>query len=166
MSAVTIRLAGPADAAGINAVYNPFIRDTAVTFETVEHTDAGRRQWFAARAGDLRQPVFVAEQAGQVAGFASASAFDPRGAYETSVKTSVFLAPSGQGAGLGKRLYSALFEALGGADVHRAYGLVAAPNPASVALHLSCGFAHISTLSEVGRKFGRFHDVMWFEKRL
>ena len=163
---VLIRPASETDAAGVNAVYNPFIRNTAVTFETKEHTEADRRAWFAARAGNPRQPVVVAEQAGEILGFASASAFDPRGAYETSVKTSVFLAPAAQGQGLGSRLYGALFEALTGADVHRAYGLVAAPNPASAALHLRHGFAHVSTLSEVGRKFGRFHDVMWFEKRL
>lgn len=166
MSSVSIRPATADDSAGINAVYNPFIRETAVTFETKEHTEADRRAWFAARAGNPRQPVFVAELDGAILGFASASAFDPRGAYETSVKTSVFLASAAQGQGLGFRLYSALFEAMAGADVHRAYGLVAAPNPASAALHRRIGFTHISTLSEVGRKFGRFHDVMWFEKRL
>jgi phosphinothricin acetyltransferase len=166
MSETRVRLAGPHDAAGINAVYNPFIRDTAITFETVEHSEEDRRQWFAGRAGNPRHPVLVAEEEGAVIGFASASAFDPRGAYETSVKTSVFLSPQGQGRGLGKKLYGALFDTLAGADVHRAYALVAAPNPASKALHLACGFAHVSTLSEVGRKFGRYHDVMWFEKRL
>ncbi|GJL91095.1 GNAT family N-acetyltransferase [Hyphococcus sp.] len=166
MSGVNIRLAGPDDSAGINDVYNPFICDTAATFETVEHSETDRRAWFAARAGHPRHPVLVAERDGAILGFASASAFDPRGAYETSVKTSVFLAPAAQGQGLGFRLYSALFGALAGADVHRAYGLVAAPNPASAALHLRLGFSHVSTLSEVGRKFGRFHDVMWFEKRL
>ena len=163
---VIIRPADAGDAAGINAVYNPYIRETAVTFETVEHTEADRRAWFAARAGNPRQPVLVAEQGGAILGFASASAFDPRGAYETSVKTSVFLQPSAQGRGLGAQLYCALFDALASADLHRAYGLVAAPNPASAALHLRLGFTHVSTLSEVGRKFGRFHDVMWFEKRL
>lgn len=166
MSAHTIRLAGPHDAAGVNAVYNPFIRDTSITFETVEHTIDDRRGWFAARAGNPRWPVLVVETGGEVVGFASASAFDPRGAYETSVKTSVFLAPQAQRQGLGAKLYEALFAALNGADVHRAYALVTAPNPASAALHKSCGFAHVSTLNEVGRKFGRYYDVMWFEKRL
>ncbi len=163
---VLIRRAGEDDAAGVNAVYNPYIRDTSITFETVAHTLDDRRQWFAARMGNPRWPVFVAELDGLVVGFASASAFDPRGAYETSVKTSVFLAPSAQRRGLGARLYGALFDALDGADVHRAYALVTAPNPASAALHKSLGFVHVSTLSEVGRKFGRYHDVMWFEKRL
>lgn len=166
MKAFQVRLAAAGDAAGINAVYNPFIRDTSITFETVEHTIDDRLRWFAARAGNPRWPVFVAETGGDVVGFASASAFDPRGAYETSVKTSVFLAPAAQRQGVGTQLYRALFAALAGADLHRAYALVTAPNPASAALHKSFGFVHVSTLSEVGRKFGRYQDVMWFEKRL
>ncbi len=70
------------------------------------------------------------------------------------------------GRGFGEALYKASFVALCGADIHRAYGLIVAPNPASIALHEGVGFAHVATLNEVGRKFGRFHDVMWFEKRL
>ena len=166
MSRAVIRAATADKAAGINAVYNPYIRDSATTFETIEWTEDDRRRWFRERAGNPRWPVFAAIEAGRVIGFASASAFDPRGAYETSVKTSVFLIPDAVGQGLGRRLYDALFAALAGAEVHRAYALVAAPNPASAALHLGCGFAQVSTLNEVGRKFGRYHDVMWFEKRL
>ncbi len=53
------------------------------------------------------------------------------------------------------------------ADVHRAYALIVAPNPASVALHRArSAFDRVSTLDEVGRKFGRYYSVLWFEKRL
>ncbi|MEQ1930191.1 MAG: N-acetyltransferase family protein [Parvularculaceae bacterium] len=159
----SVRKARGDDAAGINAVYNPFIRESAATFETEEHDDAWRRAWIEERG--RRHPAFVAADGERIVGFANAAPFDPRGAYETSVKVSVFLAPVSQGKGVGRALYAALFEALAGADVHRAYGLIVAPNPASVALHEAFGFTRISTLSEVGRKFGRFWDVMWFEKR-
>lgn len=165
MSDVVIRSARLEDAAGINAVYNPFILNSPATFEVEEHTEEARRAWLEAHAGDPRYPVFVADLDGEIRGFASASAFDPRGAYGTSVKTSVFLASGAVGRGLGKRLYEALFEALKLEDVHRAYALIVAPNPASVALHEAFDFAHVSTLSEVGRKFGRYWDVLWFEKR-
>lgn len=165
MTALIVRQAAPEDAAGINAVYNPFIRDTAITFETVEHTEEQRRGWLASLAASPRTPVFVAEAEGAVAGFANAAPFDPRGAYETSVKASVFVAPEAAGKGVASALYEALFNALSRADVHRAYALIVAPNPASVALHERFGFVHKTTLSEVGRKFGRYHDVMWFEKR-
>jgi phosphinothricin acetyltransferase len=166
MSAPTVRRAILADAAGVNAIYNPVIRDSAATFEVVEHTEEDRRRWLAELDRSPRHPVFVAEAGGKIAGYANAAAFDPRAAYETSVKVSVFVAPDSQGQGVGKALYAALFAAIAAADVHRAYALIVAPNAASVALHEAFGFQYVSTLNEVGRKFGRFHDVMWFEKRL
>jgi phosphinothricin acetyltransferase len=162
---VLIRPASLDDAEGINAVYNPYIRNSVATFETEEHDAAWRRGWIEDLAKSPRHPVFVADTGKAICGFANAAAFDPRGAYETSVKVSVFVAPEMQGRGIGKALYGALFGKLDAADVHRAYGLIVAPNPASVALHAAFGFVQVSTLSEVGRKFGRYWDVMWFEKQ-
>ncbi|NWG72478.1 MAG: N-acetyltransferase family protein [Parvularculaceae bacterium] len=161
---VSIEPVAPVHADGINAVYNPYVRESAATFETEEYDLKAREAWIAARTNP-RHPGFVALEAARVIGFANAAAFDPRGAYETSVKVSVFLAPDAKRRGIGRRLYAALFDSLGRADVHRAYALIVAPNPASVALHEAFGFARVSTLSEVGRKFGRYWDVMWFERR-
>ena len=149
----------------MNALYNPFIRDTAATFERDTMNRAEREAWLRERSANPRWPVFVAEEGEALLGFAGASAFDPRGAYETSVKVSVFICPEAAGRGVGKALYAALFDYLATQDVHRAYALIVAPNPASVRLHEAFGFTYISTLNEVGRKFGRFHDVMWYEKR-
>ena len=163
---IIVRQARLGDAAGINAVYNPFILASPATFETVPIDEPTRRLWLEIRLANPRWPVIVAEDSGGIVGFANASAFDERQAYETSVKVSVFIAPEGQGRGLGARLYEALFAALATADVHRAYALIVAPNPASVRLHEQFGFNHVSTLDEVGRKFGRYYSVMWFEKRL
>jgi phosphinothricin acetyltransferase len=149
----------------MNAVYNPFILTSPATFETEPINGPARRRWIEARLGDPRHPVLVAEDAGRIIGFANASPFDERAAYETSVKVSVFIAPEGQGQGIGAKLYEALFSEIGKADVHRAYALIVAPNPASVRLHERFGFRQVSTLDEVGRKFGRYYSVMWFEKR-
>ncbi len=162
----TIRRAATADAAGMNAVYNPFILETPATFETAPLDLAARERWLGVRAGNPRWPVLVAENAGRVLGFANGSPFDERAAYETSIKVSVFLAPAAQGEGIGTSLYRALFDAVAAADVHRAYALIVAPNPASVRLHERFGFRHVATLDEVGRKFSRYYSVMWFEKRL
>ncbi len=160
-----VRRAGEADASGINDVYNPFILNSPATFETEPISQSERIAWLARLGADGRHPVFVAETENRLLGFANAAPFDQRPAYGTSVKTSVFVDPAHAGRGVGRALYAALFEALGAVDLHRAYGLIVAPNPASAALHEAFQFRHVSTLNEVGRKFGRYHDVMWFEKR-
>lgn len=163
---IIIRSARTPDAGGINAVYNPFIRESVATFEMDEYNEPDRRAWVEKHTGDARYPIVVAEDSGEICGFASAAPFDPREGYKSSVKTSVFVRPERQGKRLGARLYEALFLGLSETDLHRAYALIVAPNPASVALHEAFGFVHVATLNEVGRKFGRFLDVMWFEKRL
>ncbi len=163
---IKIRPATLNDAAGLNAVYNPFIRDSDATFETQEYDDIARRSWIDDRMKNPRHPIFVGvAPSGEILGFANASRFDERRGYDLSVKVSVFLAPAARGAGLGGRLYGALMPALSAAGVHRAYALIVPPNLASEALHIRFGFQHVATLDEVGRKFERFLSVMWFEKR-
>ena len=109
----------------------------------------------------------VADNDGQVEGYACSTQFKPRPAYDTSVETTVYLGPEHTGKGLGKRLYGALIEALEDeAGVHRAYGGVALPNDGSVRLHESLGFKHVATYHEVGFKFGKYWDVSWFEKEV
>ena len=99
-------------------------------------------------------------------GFASSSRFRPKPAYETSVETSVYLAPDSVGRGAGTRLYEGLFKALEGEDVHRAYAGIALPNPASIGLHERFGFKRVAHFTEQGRKFGRYWDVAWYEKQI
>lgn len=162
-----VRAATPDDAAGVNAVYNPFIETSAATFETEPISDPDRRAWLARLAADPRYPVVIcADEDGRVRGFANAAPFDPRAGYATSVKTSVFVDPGFARRGAGSALYRALFDRLGEAALHRAYALIVVPNPASIALHESFGFVRVSILNEVGRKFGRFHSVAWYEKPL
>jgi phosphinothricin acetyltransferase len=78
----------------------------------------------------------------------------------------VYCAAEATGRGVGSSLYTALFAALADEDVHRAYAGVALPNDASIALHERHGFRVIGTYAEVGRKFGRYWDVRWFERPL
>ena len=164
---VIVRGAEAADAPAINAIYNPYILESVATFETEPYSDESRVRWLEALAADPRHPVFVAQAgASALAGFANAAPFDARQAYETSVKVSVFVAPNHHGKGVAGALYETLFQALQVEDVHRAYALIVSPNAASAVLHQRFGFAHVATLNAVGRKFGRFHDVMWFEKKL
>ena len=166
-SELVIRLAEEGDAAAINAVYNPFILESVATFEEETYTTEARAAVLRQQLLDPRTPMFVAFDGDSRAplGFAGAAAFDPRPGYRRSVKVSVFTTPAAKGRGVGRGLYGALFEGLEKTDVHRAYGLVVAPNPSSVRLHEAFGFAHVATLNEVGEKFGQTLDVMWFEKR-
>jgi phosphinothricin acetyltransferase len=82
------------------------------------------------------------------------------------VETSIYLAPAAMGRGVGTLLYERLFEALEAEDVHRAYAGVTLPNAASIRIHERFGFEQVGVYREVGRKFGVYHDVAWFEKRL
>ena len=98
-------------------------------------------------------------------GYAYAAPWRARAAYRHSVETSIYLAPGAGGRGLGARLYRALFAALP-SHVHAAIGGVSLPNPASVALHERLGFRKVAHFREVGRKFGRWIDVGYWQRLL
>lgn len=110
--------------------------------------------------------MLVALQEGRIAGYASSGRFRPKAAYETSVESSIYLAPGLGGRGVGTVLYRALFERLAGERVHRVLAGVTLPNPASLALHAKFGFLPVGTFDEVGFKQGRYWSVQWLEKRL
>jgi len=101
-----------------------------------------------------------------VVGYVTSSRLRPKAAYATSIETSIYLAPEATGRGLGSELYAALFAAVAEEDLHRAYAGITLPNPASLALHRLCGFRSIGIYREVGRKFGKYWDVEWYEKPL
>ena len=98
-------------------------------------------------------------------GYASSGVFRAKPAYARSVETSIYLAHDCVGTGAGTALYEHLLDVLTAEpQAHRAYGGVAIPNEASLALHQRIGFKRIATYSEVGFKFGRYWDVTWFER--
>ena len=110
---------------------------------------------------------WLAEEGGEVAGYATSSPFHERAAYSTAVATSIYLANSATGHGLGTYLYTSLLKKLESeAGLHRAYGGIALPNPKSVALHQRLGFKKVARYSEVGFKFGKYWDVVWLERPL
>lgn len=165
MSNITIRRGIADDLNAINDIYNYYIAETAITFDIEPWTLAKRQEWF--RQFDDAGPyqLFVADTGNAVVGFSYSAQFRLKAAYDPSVEVTVYLAESAKGAGLGTKLYEALFAALVDTDVHRAYAGIAVPNPGSVALHTKLGFDLAGRFSEVGRKFDRYVDVEWFEKR-
>lgn len=164
MSACTIRRAEERDLPALLAIYNHYITKTAITFCLEPYTLADYQRWFEKFSITGRYQCFVADDAGVAVGWACSSPFRPKDAYLTSIETSIYLAPGYERQGLGTQLYAALFHALSFEDVHRIYGVVTMPNEASKALHLNNGFAQVGLTREVGRKFGRFWDVAWFER--
>ena len=166
MENIVIRRAALSDAEALLAVYNHYVAETHISFDIEPRTIEQRIVWLEGFAERGRYQCFVAERGGKAIGWASSGRFNERAAYDTSVTTSVYLAPGEGGKGLGRRLYQALFDALSKEDVHRCYGGIGLPNAASVGLHLAMGFQHIGTYREVGRKFGRYWDVAWYEKAM
>jgi phosphinothricin acetyltransferase len=161
-----VRPATPGDLSAVNDIYNQYVAETHYTFDVEAMTADARREWFTHYAGSGRNRVMVAVSEGAVVGYASSGRFRPKPAYETSIETSIYLAPESVGRGVGSRLYEGLFKALEGEDVHRAYAGIALPNPASIGLHERFGFKRVAHFTEQGRKFGRYWDVAWYEKAL
>lgn len=165
---VQVRAAVEADLPPLADLYNHYICETAITFDVEPVTPELRRPWLLSHPQDGPHRLLVAREGpqGPLLGYAASGPYRPKAAYGTSVEVSVYCAPGTGGRGIGTLLYKALFEALAEEDVHRAYAGITRPNEASVRLHTRFGFAHIGTFSQVGRKFGRYWDVAWYEKAL
>lgn len=163
---VQVRAATAHDLKAINDLYNHYVVETHITFDDAPMSVGARREWFSHYATGGRHRVLVALSGDELMGYASSSRFRPKPGYDTSVETSIYLAPEAVGRGAGKRLYGELFDSLKGEDVHRAYAGIALPNPASIGLHERFGFKRVALFTEQGRKFGRYWDVAWYEKPL
>lgn len=154
------------DLDALNDLYNRDVLQTPVTFDVEPIGMDSRREWFTHYAERGRHRLLVAVEDGRLVGYTTSSPWRPKHAYETSVETSVYVAPGSTGRGIGSPLYTALFKAVAREDVHRAYAGITQPNPASVALHERFGFRLVGIFAEQGRKFGRYWDVAWYEKLL
>ncbi|WP_405779905.1 GNAT family N-acetyltransferase [Streptomyces sp. NBC_00859] len=165
---VLVRPGKEADLQALTDLYNHYVRETAITFDTNVFTPEERRSWLVSHPEDGPHRLLVAQEvpSARILGYATSSAFRPKAAYSTSVEVTVYCDPVAAGRGIGTLLYTSLFEALGDEDVHRAYAGITLPNEASVALHTRFGFAPAGIHREVGRKFGAYHDVAWYEKEL
>lgn len=170
-SEVLVRAAEEFDLAALTDLYNHYVRQSAITFDTVPLSPEQRRSWLLSHSKDGPYRLLVAQEPGarvpgRILGYAHSSRFRPKPAYDTSVECTVYVAPDAGGRGIGTLLYQHLFEALDGQDVHRAYAGITVPNEASVRLHRRFGFVWCGTYHEAGRKFGKYHDVERFEKLL
>jgi L-amino acid N-acyltransferase YncA len=146
------------------SIYRPAVETSAVSFETVVPTV----EEFAERiATSIRGwQWLVATIDGVCVGYAYGSSHRARRAYHWSVEVSAYVHPDHQRQGIARLMYLNLFEQLAGKGFCNAYAGVALPNDASIALHRSLGFVPVGTFRKVGWKFGRWHDVAWFQRVL
>ena len=159
-----IRCATTADAAAIAALWNPYIRDTAVTFNWVEKSHDDVAQMIADR-DRLGHATFVAQDAGLL-GFATYAQFRGGAGYATCMEHSIILAPQARGRGAGRGLIGAICAHAAAGGAHQMIAGVSAENPDGVAFHARLGFAEIARVSEAGVKFGRFIDLVLMQKFL
>jgi phosphinothricin acetyltransferase len=162
--AYRIRSGTTADAEGVQAIYAPIVSTTVISFEYEAPTVAEVSERIE-RTLD-RLPWLVADNEGNVAGYAYAAPHRERAAYAWSVDTSVYVTADWRKQGVGRALYTDLFAALTELGYVSAYAGITLPNAASVALHESCGYQRIGTFPAVGYKFGLWHDVGWWHRPL
>jgi phosphinothricin acetyltransferase len=159
-----LRLARIEDAEAIRDVYNVEVVSSTVTFDLVPRTLDEQREWLSARSG--AHAVVVAEDGGVVLGFGSLSPYKDRPAYSTSVEDSVYVHRDHQGRGIGTALLAELVQVATAHGFHAMFARIVGGHEASIALHAACGFEEVGVEREVGRKFGRWLDVMVLEKLL
>jgi phosphinothricin acetyltransferase len=167
---LTITPAKPADASEIAAIYAHHVLHGVATFE-VEPPDAeeiGRR---IAKVRDAGHPWLVArDAAGAMLGYAYAGPFHPREAYRFTCEDSIYLAHDRLGQGIGAALLAALIDAAEAAGFRQMIAQIVAPAPenpgASIPLHRRFGFSEVGRTIAVGRKFGRWLDVVTMQRAL
>lgn len=159
-----IRFAAETDANQILGIYTPVVTDTPISFEETPPSPVEM-------AGRIRQtldryPWLVCDLDGRVSGYAYATAFRERAAYQWSVEVSAYVHTDDRRRGVAKGLYTSLFEILRIQGFVNAFAGVALPNEASVGLHESLGFEPVGVYESVGYKLEGWHDVGWWQLRL
>jgi L-amino acid N-acyltransferase YncA len=158
---VVIRFATVADAVDIATIYAPYVRETAISFETEPPTPAE----MATRIVQTLEtyPFVVSAGRDGVEGYAFAGPHRARPSYRFSVDVSVYVAPDHHGRGIGRALYGELLGVLRRQGFQAAFAGIALPNAASVGLHEAVGFGLVGIYRKVGFKFGVWHDVGWWQ---
>jgi phosphinothricin acetyltransferase len=161
---VILRAGAPGDLPELTEIYNHYVRTSPATFDLEPFAAEQRREWFSHYGPGGRHRLVVATEGERVLGYATSGGWRVKPGYDATVETTVYVRPEATGRGVGRALYGRLFAELAAEDVWRAVAGIVPPNDASVALHRAFGFREIGRFTEVGRKFGRRWDVVWFEK--
>jgi phosphinothricin acetyltransferase len=160
-----IRTATAADAQGLAEIYNHAVENTvAILNETLVDAE-NRATWVAQRQGD-GFPVLVAEEDGQVIGYASYGPWRPFHGFRETVEHSVYVRDGQRGKGLGRQLMQALIDRARADGLHMMVAAVTAGNDASIRLHEALGFEVTARMPQVGQKFGEWLELIFLQLRL
>jgi L-amino acid N-acyltransferase YncA len=160
----SVRDATAHDAGACAAIYEPYVTDTAITFELQPPSAAQFAQRIAAAA--RAHAWLVLEDGARIAGYAYGGTFNRRAAYRWACEVSVYVERGRRRTGAGRALYEALFARLAARGYRMAVAGMTLPNDASVGLHRATGFDHVGTYRRIGYKLGRWHDVAWMQRPL
>ncbi|MEH2235787.1 arsinothricin resistance N-acetyltransferase ArsN1 family B [Nostoc sp.] len=159
-----IRLANESDTLKMLAIYAPVVRETSISFEI----EPPSKTEFQQRIQNYQQqmPWLVCEINGELLGYAYATPYRTRAAYQWSVESSVYVNIEHHRKGVAKALYTSLFGLLQLQGYYNVFAAIALPNPASVAVHEAVGFSPVGVFRRVGYKFRAWHDVGWWQLSL
>ena len=159
-----IRVAEERDAGAIAGIYAPAITNAVISFELTppDAIEMSRRML----AIQKQYPWLVYEESNSVLGYVYASVHNERAAYRWSVDVTAYIRHDAHRRGIGSALYTALFQILVLQGYRTACAGVTLPNTASVQMHAAMGFKEVGVYHDVGYKFGRWHDVGWYELSL
>lgn len=160
MTEPLIRRATEADLDAITAIYNDAVLHTTASWDEEPVTRENRRAWLV---GHNTGPyvTLVAEIDGEVVGFAAYGRFRDKVGYDLTVEHSVYLSPAARGRGLGTALLRELVDAAAERGMHVMVGGLSADNEVSLRLHRGLGFVETARMPQVGKKFGRWLDLVF-----
>jgi phosphinothricin acetyltransferase len=145
-------------------ILNHYVLHDHCTFDTEPWSCGDKQTWFDGFRTTGPYRLIVARRGDDVLGYAHSGQWRSKRAYDVTVETTVYLAPTATGQGLGARLLDGLLSSLRGSGALRAVAGIAQPNEASNHLHRKLGYREVGTFHRVGRKFGRDWNVTWFER--
>jgi len=160
----SIRLAKESDAPGTLSVYRPFVLLTAITFEYEVPSEEEFRKRISSTQDEF--PWLVCLKNDEVIGYAYAHKHRFRNAYDWSPESTIYLSEETHRKGIGKALYSALFQILKLQGYYNVFAGVGLPNVKSISFHRAMGFEDIGIFKKIGYKNGKWHDTNWFQLTL
>lgn len=161
-----VRLADSSDIEAIRAIYAHHVLNGLASFET-DPPDSAEMSRRHAQINEAGFPYLVAVNAGSVIGYAYASPFRTRAAYRFTVEDSVYVAPEFQGRGAGRMLLTELIRRCTAQGLHQMLAVIGdSGNLSSIGVHRACGFEHVGVMTQIGRKFDRWVDVVIMQRAL